>query len=176
MGEVAYMDEGDLEAVVKGYSCSGESSGGLSPSFCLPADTASLYEHEMETTGLDELGVLYKPFYPSSTQTLTNSVSVPKDSRDDKKTHGCLLANGSRADQIRILESKVKRSVIIEVTEVIEHAKNNDNSEVSYKKTDFEMSLLTILSKNIYIHSYQNYFIFNLVSFSKVTHEYSWLN
>ncbi|KAL0727196.1 hypothetical protein Bca4012_023289 [Brassica carinata] len=108
MGEVAYMDEGDLEAVVKGYSCSGESSGGFSPSFCLPADTASLYEHEMETTGLDELGELYKPFYPSSTQTLTNSVSVPKDSRDDKKTNGCLLAKGSRADHIRILESKAK--------------------------------------------------------------------
>ncbi|CAH8360146.1 unnamed protein product [Eruca vesicaria subsp. sativa] len=113
MVEMAYMEEGDLEAIVKGYSCSGdafsgESSGGFSPSFCLPDDTANcLYEHEMDTTGLDELGELYKPFYPCCTQNLTNSVSVPKD---DKKqlTHGCLLANGSRADHIRIPESKAK--------------------------------------------------------------------
>ncbi|CAF2071115.1 unnamed protein product [Brassica oleracea var. botrytis] len=109
------MDEGDLEAVVRGYSScsdafSGKSSGGFSPSFCLPVETASLYEEEMETTGLDELGVLYKPFYTSSTQTLTNPVSVSEDSgrsRDGKKqrTHGCLLANGSRVNRIRIPES-----------------------------------------------------------------------
>ncbi|KAF8047424.1 hypothetical protein N665_3032s0001 [Sinapis alba] len=108
------MDEGDLEAIVRGYSSSsdafsGKSSGGFSPSFCLPVVTASFYEQEMETTGLDELGVLYKPFYPSS----TNSVSVPEDSRcfrDDKKkrTHGCLLANGSKVNHIRIPESKWK--------------------------------------------------------------------
>ncbi|CAN6987045.1 hypothetical protein IGI04_001323 [Brassica rapa subsp. trilocularis] len=109
------MDEGDLKAVVRGYSSSsdvfsGKSSDEFSPSFCLPIETASLYEQEAEKIGLDELGVLYKPFYPSSTQTLTNSVSVPEDSRcfrDDKKqrTHGCLLASGSRVNRIRIPES-----------------------------------------------------------------------
>jgi WRKY transcription factor 29 len=125
MGEVAYMDEGDLEAIVRGYSgsgdaFSGESSGTFSPSFCLPMETSSFYEPEMETSGLDELGELYKPFYPFSTQTiLTSSVSLPEDSkpfRDDKKqrSHGCLLSNGSRADHIRISESKSKkRSVFL---------------------------------------------------------------
>ena len=125
------MDEGDLEAVVRGYSScsdafSGKSSGGFSPSFCLPVETASLYEEEMETTGLDELGELYKPFYSFSTQIiLTSSVSVPEDSRifrDDKKqrTHGCLQSNGSRVDHVRITKSKSKkRLVILEVLEVL---------------------------------------------------------
>ena len=126
MAEVAYMDEGDLEAIVRGYlgsgdAFSGESSGGFSPPFCLPIETASFYEPEMETTGLDELGELYKPFYPFASQTiLTSSVSVPGDSRsfrDDKKqrTHSCLQSNGSRVDHIRIPVSKSKkRSVILE--------------------------------------------------------------
>lgn len=115
MGEVVYMDEGDLEAIVRGYSGSGESSGGS----YLPFEAASFYEPEMETTGLDELGELYKPFYPFSTQTiLTSSVSVPKDSRsfgDDKKQrrHGCLLSNGSRVDHVRITESKSKKRLVI---------------------------------------------------------------
>lgn len=125
MGEVAYMDEGDLEAIVRGYSgsgdaFSGDSSGGFSPSFCFPMETSSFYEPEMETNGLDELGELYKPFYPFSTQTvLTSSVSIPEESRsfrDEKKqrTHGCLLSNGSRVDHIRIPESKSKkRSVFL---------------------------------------------------------------
>lgn len=113
MGEVAYMDEGDLESIVRGYSGSGDA-------FCLPFEPASFYEPEMETTGLDELGELYKPFYPFSSQTiLTSSISVPEDSRSfraDKKqrTHGCLLSNGSRVDHIRIPESKSKkRSVFL---------------------------------------------------------------
>lgn len=123
------MDEGDLEAVVRGYSSSsdvfsGKSSGEFSPSFCPPVQTASFYGQEMETTGLDELGVLYKPFYPSSTQNLTKSVSVPEDSKcfqDDKKqrTYGCLLANGSKFNRIRIPGSW-KRSVIVEVLDVLE--------------------------------------------------------
>lgn len=125
MGEVAYMDEGDLEAIVRGYSgsgsaFSGESSSGFSPSFCLPMETSSFYEPEIETTGLDELGELYRPFYPFSTQTiLTSSVSLPEGSRsfrDDKKqrSHGCLLSNGSRVDHIRIPETKSKkRSVFL---------------------------------------------------------------
>ncbi|CAH2078167.1 unnamed protein product [Thlaspi arvense] len=128
MGEVAYMDEGDLELIVRGYSgsgdaFSGESSGGFSPSFCLPTETASFYEPEMETTGLDELGELYKPFYPFSTQPiLTSSVSAPEDSnnfRDEKKqrTHACLLSNESRVDHIRIPESKSKkRSVFLKLS------------------------------------------------------------
>lgn len=108
MGEVVYMDEGDLEAIVRGYSGSGESSGGS----YLPFETASFYEPEMETTGLDELGELYKPFYPFSTQTiLTSSVSVPEDSRsfrDDKKQR-----SGSRVDHVRITESKSKKRLVI---------------------------------------------------------------
>ncbi|CAH8352123.1 unnamed protein product [Eruca vesicaria subsp. sativa] len=128
MGEVAYMDEGDLEAIVRGYSGSGESSDG----FCLPFETASFYEPEMETTGLDELGELYKPFYPFSTQTiLTNSVSVPEDSRSfqvDKKqrTHGCLLSNGSRVDHIRIPESKLKKSKKNQQKRVVEQVKEEN--------------------------------------------------
>nr|QIN97401.1 WRKY64 transcription factor [Isatis tinctoria] len=135
MGEVAYMDEGELEAIVRGYSgsgeaFSGESSGGYSPSFCLP--TESFYEPEMETTGLDELGELYKPFYPFSTQTiLTSSVSVPEDSRsfrDDKKqrTHVCLLSNGSRVDHIRIPESKSKKSKKNQQKRVVEQVKEEN--------------------------------------------------
>ena len=107
---------------VPGYSGSGERSGGS----CLPFETASFYEPEMETTGLDELGELYKPFYSFSTQIiLTSSVSVPEDSRifrDDKKqrTHGCLQSNGSRVDHVRITKSKSKkRLVILEVLEVL---------------------------------------------------------
>ncbi|ESQ54995.1 hypothetical protein EUTSA_v10025799mg [Eutrema salsugineum] len=138
MGEVAYMDEGDLEAIVRGYSgsgdaFSGESSGGFSPPFCLPNETASFYEPEMETTGLDELGELYKPFYPFSTQTiLTSSVSVPEDSRsfrDDKKQQrprGCLLSNGSRADHIRIPESKSKKSKKNQQKRVVEQVKEEN--------------------------------------------------
>ncbi|KAF8077325.1 hypothetical protein N665_1046s0013 [Sinapis alba] len=128
MGEVAYMDEGDLEAIVRGYSGSGESSGG----FCLPFETASFYEPEMETTGLDELGELYKPFYPFSTQTiLTSSVSVPEDSRsfqDDKKQrpHGSLLSNGSRVDHIRIPESKPKKSKKNQQKRVVEQVKKEN--------------------------------------------------
>ncbi|XP_023635089.1 probable WRKY transcription factor 29 [Capsella rubella] len=139
MGEVAaYMDEGDLEAIVRGYSgsgdaFSGESSGGFSPSFCLPMETSSFYEPDMETTGLDELGELYKPFYPFSTQTIltTSSVSVPEDSRsflDDKKqrTHGCLLSNGSRVDHIRIPESKSKKSKKNQQKRVVEQVKEEN--------------------------------------------------
>ncbi|KAG2243928.1 hypothetical protein Bca52824_094238 [Brassica carinata] len=129
MGEVAYMvDEGDLEAIVRGYSGSGESSGG----FCLPFETASFYEPEMETTGLDELGELYKPFYPFSTQTiLTSSVSVPEDARsfrDDKKQrqHGCLLSNRSRVDHIRIPESKPKKSKKNQQKRVVEQVKEEN--------------------------------------------------
>ncbi|CAA7037460.1 unnamed protein product [Microthlaspi erraticum] len=138
MGEVAYMDEGDLQAIVRGYSgsgdaFSGESSGGVSPSFCLPMEMASFYEPEMETTGLDELGELYKPFYPFSTQTiLTSSVSVPDDSRsfrDEKKQRahgGCLLSNGSRVDHIRIPESKSKKSKKNQQKRVVEQVKEEN--------------------------------------------------
>ncbi|KFK28904.1 hypothetical protein AALP_AA7G063500 [Arabis alpina] len=132
MGEVAYMDEGDLEAIVRGYSGSGESSGGFSPPFCLPFETASFYEPEMETTGLDELGELYKPFYPFSTQTIvTSSISVPEDSRSfrgDKKqrTHGCLLSNGSRVDHMRIPESKSKKSKKNQQKRVVEQVKEEN--------------------------------------------------
>ncbi|KAF3590756.1 hypothetical protein DY000_02027166 [Brassica cretica] len=128
MGEVVYMDEGDLEAIVRGYSGSGESSGGS----CLPFEAASSYEPEMETTGLDELGELYKPFYPFSTQTiLTSSVSVPEDSRsfrDDKeqRRHGCLLSNGSRVDHVRITESKSKKSKKNQQKRVVEQVKEEN--------------------------------------------------
>ncbi|CAF1711305.1 unnamed protein product [Brassica oleracea var. botrytis] len=137
MGEVAYMDEGDLEAIVRGYlgsgdAFSGESSGGFSPPFCLPIETASFYEPEMETTGLDELGELYKPFYPFASQTiLTSSVSVPGDSRsfrDDKKqrTHSCLQSNGSRVDHIRIPVSKSKKSKKNQLKRVVEQVKEEN--------------------------------------------------
>ncbi|CAH8275597.1 unnamed protein product [Arabidopsis lyrata] len=137
MGEVAYMDEGDLEAIVRGYSgsgsaFSGESSSGFSPSFCLPMETSSFYEPEIETTGLDELGELYRPFYPFSTQTiLTSSVSLPEDSRsfrDDKKqrSHGCLLSNGSRVDHIRIPETKSKKSKKNQQKRVVEQVKEEN--------------------------------------------------
>ncbi|KAF2530501.1 hypothetical protein F2Q70_00032968 [Brassica cretica] len=128
MGDVVYMDEGDLEAIVKGYSGSGESSGGS----YLPFEVASFYEPEMETTGLDELGELYKPFYPFSTQTiLTSSVSVPEDSRsfrDDKeqRRHGCLLSNGSRVDHVRITESKSKKSKKNQQKRVVEQVKEEN--------------------------------------------------
>lgn len=143
------MDEGDLEAIVRGYSGSGESSGGFSPPFCLPFETASFYEPEMETTGLDELGELYKPFYPFSTQTiLTSSISVPDDSRSfrgDKKQrpHGCLLSNGSRVDHLRITESKSKkRLVFLKYLRWFFKFENmlNDLNILPYQKTDFLLS------------------------------------
>lgn len=95
-------------------------------------ETSSFYEPEMETSGLDELGELYKPFYPFSTQTiLTSSVSLPEDSkpfRDDKKqrSHGCLLSNGSRADHIRISESKSKKSKKNQQKRVVEQVKEEN--------------------------------------------------
>ncbi|WZZ74357.1 hypothetical protein YC2023_085727 [Brassica napus] len=113
---------------VPGYSGSGERSGGS----CLPFETASFYEPEMETTGLDELGELYKPFYSFSTQIiLTSSVSVPEDSRifrDDKKqrTHGCLQSNGSRVDHVRITKSKSKKSKKNQQKRVVEQVKEEN--------------------------------------------------
>ncbi|XP_010541208.1 PREDICTED: probable WRKY transcription factor 29 [Tarenaya hassleriana] len=132
MGEVAYMDEGDLQAIVRGYSgagitSSGENSGEFLP-YSLPHETALFYE--TESTGLDELGELYKPFYPFSTQTiLTNSVSVPEDSRsfrDGTKqlSHDCLFSDGSKAD--RNQESKAKKSKKNQQKRIVQQVKEEN--------------------------------------------------
>ncbi|CAN8230862.1 unnamed protein product [Cochlearia groenlandica] len=125
MSEIlTYMNiEGELESIVRGYS--GESSGGFSPSFCLPVETASFYEPEMETTALDELGELYKPFYPFSTTqtTLTSSSYVHEDSisfQDDVKKQR------PHDHHVRISESKTKKSKKNQQKRVIEQVKEEN--------------------------------------------------